>query len=491
MLDEERSVNDLSWTFVIASFIGAVVWLLQCDPATAHVSEQAFVLLLPTGTYRAAGLTAVAASIAIVSLAPREWLRSFFAPLRLRIGPLVAAETRDIVKTITSLVSLAILVGLIVVGAAGTRDPLANLLPLTIWTVWWIAIVMLHPVFGNLWEWINPWTGAFRLALGRLDQPGLLPLPERLGAWPSIPILIAFFAFAIADPAPDDPARLANIVLGYVFLTFAGMVVFGAKAWLTRCECFTLLFNLAASLAPLKRRVGGKGFDLGVPGWKALQFRRISYAHAFFALAVLASGSFDGVNETFWWLAQINVNPLEFPGRSAVVTQSVVGLIGANILLFSIFSACVWLGLKMAVSETGRQEHQTFRVVFGSLSLSVLPIAMAYHGSHYLVSFLVNGQYVIAALSDPLARGANYLGLENYQVTTGFLNTQDSVRRIWLSQAGLIVVGHILAVLMAHATISKHFRTARQILLCHTPIALFMIAYTWFGLWLLAAPRGA
>ncbi|MCP4319708.1 MAG: hypothetical protein GY789_27945 [Hyphomicrobiales bacterium] len=475
----------------IAAFTGLVAWLVHCDQAAAHVSEQGFVLLLPTGVYRIAGVAAVAASIVIVSLAPPAWMRSIFVPYRYRVDRWEYTELWSVVRTVTSVASLCLLLGLIVIGVAGTRDPLSNLLPLTIWTVWWIAIVMLHCVFGNIWSFINPWTGAYRLVIGPLEQPGLIKLPDRLGSWPAVPILVAFFAFAIADPAPDDPARLANFVLGYLILTFAGMALFGGQTWLSRCECFTLLFRLAASIAPLKMPTNGNRLSLGLPGWRALQGRHISYGMSFFALSLLASGSFDGVNETFWWLAQIGVNPLEFPGRSAVVTQSVMGLITANFLLFAIFSGCVWCGVKLTVSETDREEHQTFKVIFCRLALSVLPIAFAYHGSHYLVSFLVNGQYVIAALSDPLATGVNYLGLDNYQVTTGFLNSQGSVRRIWLSQAGLIVTGHILAVLMAHSVVTKIFRTTRQILLCHTPIALFMIAYTWFGLWLLAAPRGA
>ena len=38
-----------------------------------------------------------------------------------------------------------------------------------------------------------------------------------------------------------------------------------------------------------------------------------------FILALLGTGSFDGFNETFVWLDLIGVNPLAFPGRSAVV----------------------------------------------------------------------------------------------------------------------------------------------------------------------------
>ncbi|MEM9106980.1 MAG: hypothetical protein AAGC96_15095 [Pseudomonadota bacterium] len=472
-------------------FIALILLLFLDAPAAAHVSEQAFVLLLPTETYRAAGLSAVVASIVIVSIVKPAWMRVVFVPHRWNLFSGDLSTLGKNLATVTSLLALVLVISLILIGVAGTRDPLVNLLPLTIWTVWWMGIVMLHPVFGNLWSLINPWTGAGRLALGSLHRPGLFTMPDRLESWLAVPILVVFFAFAIADPAPDDPARLANIVLGYLLLTFAGMALFGGRAWLSRCECFTLLFRLCASVAPVHISASGRKIAFGVPGWFTLQARHLNYSVAFFALALLASGSFDGVNETFWWLAQIGVNPLAFPGRSSVIGQSVAGLLAANLLLFVIFWACVRIGYGLANRIDSPSQSPSFKLLFCRLALTVVPIALAYHGSHFLVSFLVNGQYVIAALSDPLATGANYLGLENYQVTTGFLNSTDSVRRIWLSQAGLIVFGHILAVLMAHATIARMFHSTRQLLLCHTPIALFMIAYTWFGLWLLAAPRGA
>ena len=129
--------------------------------------------------------------------------------------------------------------------------------------------------------------------------------------------------------------------------------------------------------------------------------------------------------------------------------------------------------------------------LFSVLAISVLPIAAVYHASHYLTTLMVNGQYLIAALSDPLANGSNYLGLENYQVTTGYLNDIASVKRIWITQASLVVFGHIIAVLMAHYVIAERFKTWKEAAFFHIPIAIFMATYTWFGLWLLAAPKGA
>jgi hypothetical protein len=100
----------------------------------------------------------------------------------------------------------------------------------------------------------------------------------------------------------------------------------------------------------------------------------------------------------------------------------------------------------------------------------------------------VNGQYALAALSDPLGRGADLLGIEPFYVTTSFLNARDSVERIWQAQAGAIVVGHLLAVLVAHRIALDLHGDRRRAALSQLPLAVLMVAYTFFGLWLLASP---
>lgn len=474
--------------------IAVLAVLIGTQSAYAHVSEQGIVLLLPTDIYIFGGCVAVISSMLIVALLPHKRVFAIFKPItfQLPVGGSLFENQR--LKDLVSLISLAIVITLIVIGAIGTRDPLVNLLPLTIWTVWWIAIFMLHILFGNLWDWINPWTGLYNLLFAGSKK--WLNFPSQLGHWPAIILYIAFYIFIVADLAPDDPARLSNVVLSYLFFTFVGMIIFGADDWLRQVECFTVLLRLISRLSPIEVNSNSKECSIGLPGWKALRGDKNTISQSFFLLTMLASGSFDGVNETFWWLAKIGINPLAFPGRSAVVTQSTSGMVIANILLYALFAFSVWMGIKLVlrskiIPKRISQTDVGFKDIFNGLAISVLPIAAVYHGSHYLTSFMVNGQYLIAALSDPLANGSNLLGLVNYQVTTGYLNEMASVQRIWLSQASIVVIGHVIAVLMAHFAISQRFPDRKEAVIFHIPIAIFMAGYTWFGLWLLAAPKGA
>ena len=104
---------------------------------------------------------------------------------------------------------------------------------------------------------------------------------------------------------------------------------------------------------------------------------------------------------------------------------------------------------------------------------------------------MVNGQHALAAISDPFAVGADLLGLQPFYVTTGFFNQLDSVRLIWLTQAGAVVIGHVWSVLLAHRIALDLFPDHRRAALATLPLSLFMIGYTMLGLWLLATPKGA
>jgi hypothetical protein len=100
----------------------------------------------------------------------------------------------------------------------------------------------------------------------------------------------------------------------------------------------------------------------------------------------------------------------------------------------------------------------------------------------------VNAQYAALALGDPFARGWEVLAGSSRHVSVSFLADYDTVSIIWKLQAGGVVAGHILAVSLAHVIALERFGSARAALASQSPLAVLMIGYTLFGLWLLAAP---
>ncbi len=463
--------------------------LLSISPsALAHVSEQGFVLLLPTQVYTAAGIAVVVATLVALATLPQRAALVLFRAKRWR-----SMLTGRRFSILISLFATAVLLALIALGWFGPRDPLKNLLPLTIWTLWWIGIVSLQGVFGNVWHWLNPWHGiAFFLS----GDNSNVATPTRVSdehtqAWPALILFVGFYALMLADIAPDDPARLASIVGGYFIVSLIGIKFFGAYRWFQEFDFTALVFRLYGYLAPLSqssKQTDQSGF--GLPGWALLESPKPSLSVSIFALIMLGCGSFDGINETFWWLGIIGVNPLDFQGRSSIVWPTLIGMFSANLLLVGVFAACVYLGLVLAKRQ---RPHTTvsFINLFCHLSLCLLPIAFAYHVSHFIASFLVNVQYSIAAISDPLNRGSDWLGLGQHYVTTGFLNNHHTVEILWLTQAGIVVFGHVLSILLSHGIAVRLFQHHRAAVSSQIPLAAFMVAYTFLGLWLLASPRGA
>lgn len=443
--------------------------------ASAHASGRGFVLLLPTETMQVAGTAAVALSFALIAFVPARVLRGLFGEWR------SASFALPRIEIVLSLLGLLFWFALVVVGFIGARDPLANPLPLTVWTLLWVGFTLLCAVFGNLWAVLNPWSGLARL-IG-FDEPPLR-LPERLGYAPALIGLLAFGWFEIVDLAPDDPARLAQAVAVYWLITLIGILAFGERTWMQRGEFLNVFFGFIGRLSPIRIERAEKKvtLTLSLPGAGLVNGMAPPLSGAVFILCALATVSFDGLSETWWWLAQIGINPLEFPGRSAVVTQNTLGLFAACSALALAFIASLALGLGL----TGKPP--SLRETICRLSLSIIPISLAYHFAHYLVALLVNGQYALATATDPLASGADWLSLGQFYVTTSFLNVRESVELIWRVQSGAIIVGHILAVCIAHRIALDLWLQDRRAAIAQIPLALLMIAYTLFGLWLLASP---
>ncbi len=454
--------------------------------ALAHATERGFVLLLPTGYYLAGGTATVAVSFLLLFLVPGRTIH------RIVHGGFDLCRLPGWLKVAGSAISFALTVALIVAGFTGTADPLANPLPLAIWTLWFVCLTIAHAIFGNLWVALNPWTAPLRLlyALGwrrGVNDAPLLRYPERLGCWPAVALFLGFAWFELIDIAPGNPPRLAWAVTLYWAGTFVAMLLFGERVWRARGECFALFFGFVARLAPLQakeadRARGKQGcrLRLGWPGAGALV--PVSSSEVAFVLLTLATVSFDGFSKTFLWLDAIGINPLEFPGRSAVALDNSIGLAAFWLLLGAAYAGALLLGNRFA----GRPLPDA--AMLGAFALTVLPISIGYHFSHYLTDAAVNLQYALAALGDPFARGWDLFGLVDHPVSTSFLSTYESVSTIWKLQVAGVVLGHVMAVALAHAVAVDRIGEPRRALVAQMPLSVLMVAYTMFGLWLLAAP---
>lgn len=455
--------------------------LLTCAQAFAHASDRGHVLLLPTGHYMAGAAFAVAASFLVLALVP---------PLRLVAlwrKRMALCSVPDLTLPL-SLLSFAGFAALVAAGLFGSRDPLSNPLPLVVWTLLWVGLTLVQGLAGNAWRWLSPWYGPYRLvtkALATAEPPkGALKLPAWVGYWPAFVLFSAFAWFELIDPAPDDPERLAIAAGLYWVVSFAFMLAFGFERWSRQGEFLSAFFTMISRFGIIEGERQGDRLKLALcwPGAKLDRVEPLPLSGALFLLLTLASVSFDGFSKTFVWLGWNGVNPLEFPGRSSLIGINSAGLAAMFVLLAGLGFIAVLAGERLVRSTLPLPKAA------GLLVWSIVPIALAYHFSHYLTSLLVNGQYAIAALSDPFGRGWNLFGTAGMTVEAGIVMGADSAWWLWNLQAAAIVAGHVLAVLAAHLLACRLHPTAARATLSQLPLTLLMIGYTVFGLWLLSTP---
>jgi hypothetical protein len=465
--------------------------LIRPEIALAHVGGGAFILLLPTHLYVAGGAIVVGASFALVALAPSRVFTSLSAiSRRWMVGRFA---WREAVSTGASLLSLATILFLVWAGHRGSRDPLANPLPLFVWAVWWIGFTYLHALFGNLWAHLNPWIGVYRLLTvsGRLrrrrERPPLR-YPTWAGHWPAVIGFLLFAWFELVYPAPADPAVLATVVLTYVLANFAGLLAFGDR-WLRDAEPFSVYFRMVSWLAPVGVRDGratsgprpSVEIEATLPTLRLLGVEAPAASLATFVLLVLSSVSFDGLSRTFAWLGLLGENPLEYPGRTALAIPNTLGFLG----LFGAFTLAYLVAVRL-LRLLARVGPVSSRLA-GVFALPLVPIACGYHFAHYLPVFLVDVQHAIRAASDPLARGWDLLGTRDLPVVTSFLSDPARVYAIWHSQVTIIVLAHVAGIVIAHA-LALRLSSPAAARVGQLPMLGLMIGYTTLGLWLLSTP---
>lgn len=444
--------------------------------ALAHTSERGFVMLLPTELYILGGGLSVAGTILILSTLSPKRVSEFF-----RRDAVIARVPSTGVGDIVAGLSFLIFAFAVLCGAAGSPDPLRNPLPNAIWIVGWIGVTIAHTILGNIWSVLNPWRFPLavlrRLGVGKEDTGSI---PRALRYVPAIMLFLAIAWFELIDPAPADPRRLAVVAWFYWLGNLAAGVVFGTS-WFRYAEPISVYCRFLSLLAPVARDENG-WVSVHWPGRRILEHETIPVLAAVFLILTLATVSFDGLKPTFFWLSTIGVNPLEFPGRTAVMEANTLGLIGSWIALGVLFFLTVRIGF--AISGSNRWAEGVRLLV-----LSLLPISLAYHATHYMTVFLVDIQWTLVSLGDPFGLGWNIAGLSERYVTASFLNTSQGVEAIWTAQVAIIVAGHMLATVIAHAQVHRIFGDDQKAgTAALIPVGLFMVLYTMLGLWLLSSP---
>jgi len=432
--------------------------------AAAHAFGTRYDLPLPLGLWLAgAGLT-VALSFVVFALALRRGADGASYPrfALLRVHPLA-------VKALGA-VSVCVFFVLIAAGLFGTQDPFRNLAPAFVWIAWWIGFTYLSALVGDVWTVLSPWKALYPAGRSGLRRE----LPAAVGVWPAAALLLAFGWIEIVWEGNAVPANIALLALGYSVLTWSGMFVFGREAWLASGEVFAVYFHWLAKLAPGEVRAG-KGaaceWRLRPPAAGLLDPRPVSSSEAFFVIVMLAAVTFDGLRETPLWAI----------GDSLWAAAATAGLLATPcVFALVILGACALMA-RLTHGDANRASAGELARLFVP---TLLPIALAYHVAHYLSYLLVAGQVVIPLASDPLGRGWDLFGTAHYEIAVGIVGA----RFAWYTSVIVIVIGHVLAMYVAHRRALGRFSERRSARRSQYPLAALMVGYTMLSLWILAQP---
>src|SRR4029450_11479612 len=176
--------------------------------------------------YYAAALTLILSFVALGLLSRTPLLEG-----RDRGRPLSGRWQRLILWTGWRVVLGALSVGLLILvwlaALGGKPDAGDTLAPTFVWVIFWLGLVPIVVVFGNLWSVLSPWKAAADAVAWVWTKAGR--------TW---------------EPAAAAPRPPALAILVYSWITWAGMLLYGRQKWVENAEAFQVYFGLFALIAP-------------------------------------------------------------------------------------------------------------------------------------------------------------------------------------------------------------------------------------------------
>ena len=488
-------------------------WLTLTSPALAHgFAGQPYILPAPLAVYLVAGGAVVLLSFALMVAFVGGTSREELAGSRLTLPALAQPAVVTTARAVGGGSGVLALVVVLVVGWFGPQNPpTANLAEYIVWIYCWAFLVIFTGLIGNLWALLNPWSALYdlaaRLCRRRAPWPARRPYPQRWGWWPAIAGYFAFAWFELASGVSNQPAILASLAALYSVYTFGMLALFGRDAWLRHGELFSVLFNLLGRFSPTEVRAidptacrschagctseqracincyacfrAASRREVNLRPWAVgllTQSIAPSWDRILFIILTLSTLAFDGILATGPWNALLLATfPTNEAGQAVLRT---LGLLALTLLFFLAFYLVIHL-VRRAGGRTG-----SLRELGSLFALTLVPIALVYNAAHnYTYMFLV-GQGGIPLLSDPLGRGWNLFGTRQYRISTALTASGT----VWYVQLLLIVIGHIIAVYLAHRRAGMVYRRPRAALASQYPLLILMVLYTMTSLWILAQP---
>jgi len=467
--------------------------------AAAHAFGARYDLPLPFEHYVFGAAAVLLLSFAIAAAGPR-----FLAGRGLRLSaawPL--PKVARLIGQTVGILGVTVFLLIVATGLFGAGSPTTNIAPLLVWVIWWVGFLFFCAFAVNIWPLLDPWRRLFSWVKAKVvgergapEGPPRLGYRSALGAWPAVLLFFLFAWMELVGEVGETPRLLAWIVIGYSALAWGGMALFGKAVWLSRCDPFARVFGLFGRFAPLAWRSGAprQAYPAGLavirfPGAGLLGDAPRDLSEVVFVLLVLSSVAFDGFSETPLWTAILDslANSRDLRPVLLWLSRAGVDLLGAittlalmlaPLLFLAVYASVCWVSARLGGGGVSCGQ------VLRSFALTLLPIAIAYHLSHYLSYLLLAGQMLAPMASDPFGFGWDLLGTANMRIDLSVINAKT----VWIVALIAIVSGHVLSVVLAHIEALRLFPNSRRAFWSQVPMLVLMVAFTGCSLWILAQP---
>ncbi|MFC7127905.1 hypothetical protein [Haloferax chudinovii] len=442
---------------------------LLADPAAASNAAVGLAgasqdnLAVPRWLYLATGGATVGASALLASFVTD---RRFIERVHLwQTGPEagVSDGVLGALRVTGGVLGLAVLALAVYLGYAGPQVPTVSFTVIVVFAGLRAGYTMLSYLVADTWRALNPW----RTVVSAVPN-GFVTYPERLGRWPAVAGILVLVWVETATAVTTRPSVLATALVAYSVVTLAGAVVVGVDAWFDNADPVSVFLHFYGRVAPV--RLDDDGLSFRLPGMRLVTDDDLTdLGDVAVAVVLVWELTFSGFVTTeqgaaaVRWLAGVGLPPLLVYG------------------LLYLGGFGVFLGLYVLAARVTARRIDTFETPLDlavTFAPSLLAIAAGYHLAHYF-GFLVSlSPMLVHALSSPLSSPANPVVL-TLPAWFGGLNV------------GFVLLGHLLAVWVAHSQAYRTFPSRLQAVRSQFPFVAVMVLYTILSLWLISLPTAS
>jgi hypothetical protein len=462
----------------------AICGALAPSVTAAHAFGARYDLPLPLGLYLAAAGLAVGASFLGVFWFLR---RNNSQPVGIEFAA-PACVGRVIVLVLRTL-GLFVLTAVLAAAAFGPEEATNNLATVTVWVLWWVGFLLFSALLIPLWPAVDPFRALYLIfckLTGRDPESAPLMLPRFAGWLAPLGLLVIAWVELVSDWS-EDPRSLAALIGLYALTTLAGAIGFG-MAWFRIADPLGRIFELFSRMAPLLPLTPA-GLRLRPPGEGLVDPEPAKAGEVVLIIGLIGMVLFDGLSETPFWAAVLDFVSESQTLRPALLWMRDQGVdllkavrttgLAATILVF--LSLYLLLAGGMRALAGAGVRYWTIAV---EMAGSLLPIAVAYHLSHYISYLLMAGQLIGPTASDPLGRGWDLFGRHDATIDVGVIGAEQ----VWWIAVGTLIAGHSLSVLVGHRRALVLFGAAGSAARSQVPMFVAMVGLTILSLWILAQP---